>query len=362
MIILLEHINNDWIDSHLRFVLANTCNICESEITKDFLSKIEEIDLSDKNINNLKGIQFAKNIKKLILSRNKIKNANYINSLTKLTNLELSENKIEDIFFISNLRNLKTLNLENNNICKVPDLSSLKNLESINISNNRISDLCFIDSLKSNEIRVFAADQCILLKPVLVGNGYDYIFYPRIFWDKDTIVYCDNIQITGEYESIDIDEKPSILYSISKVTINKVLSDCIIKADFYHEVLFSKSGIFSGIIIQPILTKSTNDKSDIDNLKKHKDTGIIYGSLRLSNNFIENMIENRTITLIDSKGETLYTKTGSKGEYEFENLKSGTYTLLYPFIEGYKYLSPSLYRFNLRRDECLEINSTIILE
>lgn len=358
---MLEHANKDWIDNHLRFVLANTYKMKESEITKTFLSTLEEVDLSDTNISNLKGIQFATNIKHLILNRNKIKNANYLNSLTELINLELSENKIEDIFFISKLKKLKIINLDNNNIFKIPNLSLLKDLESINVSNNKISDLYFIDSLTSKNTRIIAMDQCILLKPVLVYKDCDYTFYSKIFWDRETTICCDNIQITGEYESVEVDEKPSMLYSISKVIVKKINSDCIIKADFFHEVLFQKSGIFSGLIIQPIIVKSIKEQFNIAKLKEDKSTGIIYGSLK-SETKKDNSIENRIITLIDSEGKTFYSKTNSNGDYQFENLNAGRYTLLYPFIIGYKYLFPSLYIINLKNDECIEINSTIILD
>ncbi|MGL6105301.1 hypothetical protein [Romboutsia sp.] len=370
---MLENINSDWIDSHLRFVLANNYKRCESEITKGFLGTLEEIDLSGKNISNLKGIQFANNTKSLILNKNNIKNANHLKTLSKLTNLELSENKIEDIFFLSNLKKLKTINLESNNISEIPNLSYLRDLESINISNNRIVNLCFIDGITSKNIRIIGSEQCILLKPVLVYLNSDYTFSPQLFWDRETPVYCDNIQVTGGYENIETNERPSMLYSTSKITIKKVNSDCIIKADFYHETLFLKSGIFSGIVIQQIIVKSSKEQFNIEKLKIYKNTGIIYGSLKLQNTNVEvfqskknnelnEVIANRTITLIDSKGETFYSRTNLKGEYEFENLSCGRYTLLYPFIIGYQYLTPSLYIINLKDEECVDINSSIVLD
>lgn len=369
MIILPEKNNNDWIDFHLRFVLAKIFKRRESEITKGFLGTLEEIDLSNKSITTLKGIQFANNLKSLILNKNNIKNSNQLKSLTKLVNLDLSENKIEDVFFLTNLKKLKRINLESNNISEIPNLSYLHDLDSINISNNKISNLCFLDNEISKNIRIIATDQFILLKPLLVYQKSNYVFSPQIYWNKETLVCCDNIQISGNYENIVTNERPSMLYSISKVTIKNLKSDCIIKSDFYHEVSFPKAGIFSGIIVQQLILKTSKDKFNIEKLKIFKNTGLIYGNLKLQNintdkidNNIFKIISDRVVTLIDTKGNTLHRRTNKKGEFEFENLSYGRYTLLYPFIIGYKYVTPSLHIINLKDDECVEIQSFIVAE
>lgn len=368
MIILLEKIDSSWINSHLRFVLAKSFNKRETDITKGFISTLEELDLSENGLTDLKGIQFANNLSSLILNKNNIKNANYLKNLSKLTNLELSNNKIEDINFLTNLKKLKTVDLDSNNISQVPNLQNLKNLVSINLSNNKIGDLSFVTSLQSQNIKIIATKQCILLKPVLVHRGSNYTFNPDLYWDKDTRMLLDNIQVTGEYISIKTDERSTLPFSISKVDIKNIVSDCIIKADFYHEVPFSKSGTLSGIIIQPLLVKLTEPQFCIENLKRPSVSSLLYGKLSLQSYenindiYSINLCKNKTITLISSEGEKIYCVTNSKGEFEFQNIKKGRYTLLFPFINGYKYLNPSLYILNIKEDECIEVNSSILKE
>lgn len=364
MIILLEKLDNSWINNHLRFVLSKIYNRRETEITKGFLSTLEELNLSERGITDLKGIQFANNLSSLNLDKNNIINVNYLKNLNKLTNLELSQNKIEDMSFITNLKKLKTVNLESNNISSVPNLQNLKNLISINLSNNKIYDLSPIINVQSQNIKIIATNQCILLKPRLVYRGCDFTFTPSIYWNKTTPVLCDNIQVTGEYLSIHTDERTSLEYSISNATIINISSDCILKADFYHNVPFGKSGTLSGVIIQPIMVRLTQSQFDINDLKRLRQTGLIYGNLHLEHNteykhININVLKNKTITIINSDGDKIYSFTNSKGEFEFQNLKIGRYTLLYPFIVGYKYLKPSLYILNLKEDDCIEINSII---
>lgn len=369
MIILLDNIDSNWINKHLRFVLAKKFNRRETEITKVFLSTLEELDLSERGLSELKGLQFANNLISLNLNKNNIKNANYLRNLTKLTNLEICENKIDDINFIVNLEKLKTIDLEANNISHVPNISNLKNLVYLNISNNKIGDLLFIEALNTKNIKIIATKQLILLKPVLVHSGSNYNFNPDIFWDKDTPVLCDNIQITGDYDSIETDERISLYYSISKVFIKNIISDCLIKADFYHEVSFSKYGILSGVIVQPLIVKLTSVDFSIDKLKRNKSSSILYGKISLKytdyelsdiNNIL--VTKNKIVTLISSSGDKITCLTNGDGEYQFQNMKIGRYTLLFPFINNYKYVTPSLYLFNIKEDDCIEVNVKLIKE
>lgn len=368
MIILLDNINSSWINKHLRFVLAKKFNRKESEITKGFLSSLEELDLSERGLSELKGLQYATNLVSLNLNKNNIINCNHLKNLNKLINLEICDNKIEDLSFLVNLKKLKTLDLESNNISSVPSLVNLKNLTSINISNNKIYDLSFISNLHSKNIKIIATRQFILLKPILIHNGYDYNFTPDIFWDKDTPVYFDNIQVSGKYDSLETNERASLYYSISKATINNITSDCTIKADFYHEVPFFKSGIFSGIIVQPLIVKSTPADFSVDKLKRNK-SSLLYGKISIQNTLdidftISNSqaIQNKTITLISPNGDKINSITNNKGEFEFQNIEIGRYTLLFPFINGYKYITSSLYLFNIKEEDCIEVNAVLIKE
>ena len=365
MIILAIDMKDNWIDNHLKFVLANTLNKNVNEITKDLLITLRELDLSDYGINNLRGLEYATNITNINLSKNDIVDASVLSNLHRLTNLELSENRIEDVSFLNNLKKLRSIGLDSNNISSIDNLKSLKNLVLINVSNNKIQDLSFIDTINSKNVKIIASEQFVLLNPINIYYGDNYTFESPIYWNKETIVLLDSIQISGSYDSIKTNKRPSILYSISKILIKNICSDCLIKAEFYHEVPFLKSGILSGVLLQPIKIKYKQDSLDIFQNNRKNGDGIIYGKLEINDfngNKVSNEIDlkNKLITVINSNGDKISCLTNSKGEYKFYNLKKERYTILFPFLNRYKYITPSLHVCNLNEGETLEINSKVV--
>lgn len=361
MIALLYNIDNSWINKHLRFILAKKFNLKEAQITKDFLTTLKELDLCDEGLIELNGLQYAKNLTTLKLNRNNLKNCSSIRQLSKLKLLELNENRIEDISFISSLKNLEILSLESNNISHIPDLSNLSKLNLVNISNNKISDLSPINKLNCRNLDIVATNQIILLKPIIIYSGSNYTFTSNIYWNSNIQVLFDNIQISGDYSYLETNKRNSFHYSISEANIINITSDCIIKADFYNEVIFSKCGVLSGVVIQPLIVKTFERGFSMDVLLNSN--SILYGSITLQNKNINNSIlNNKTVLLINPNGDKIKSTTNLDGEFEFNNIPIGKYTLLFPFISGYKYTSQSLYLINVREDDCIEINAILIEE
>jgi Leucine-rich repeat (LRR) protein len=219
---LLEKNNDNWISKNLRYAIAKSCNKEPYKITKDYLRTLKEMDLSDRGIYDLAGIQYAINLSNLNLNKNEIVDANLLTALTRLNNLELSENRIEDISFLPSLKRLKSIGLDSNNISKVPNLENLRYLNLINISDNKISDLSFIESLHRKNVKIIASEQLILLKTISIDYGDDITFKTPVRWDKETEVLFDNIQITGKYDYIKTDKRPSLLYSISEILVKNI--------------------------------------------------------------------------------------------------------------------------------------------
>lgn len=358
--------NTNWLNKNLRFALANALNKSESQITKEYLKTLKEVDLSQCGLKDLEGIHYAKNLISLNLSKNCLTNVDKLKKLKKLKNLELCENRIEDISFLKELKSLESVGLESNNIDFIPDLKPLTNLKLLNVSNNKISDLSFINTICSQNLKVIASEQCVLLNPISIDYGEDYLFKPYVTWDKNNQIHCDNIQVTGNFNSIETDERPFFLYSVSKVLIKNIYSDCIIKAEFFHEVPYLNGGILSGILIQPIFVKLANITFNLSKLKKEKSLSEIYGKIEFYNkeninlnSYNSNIVKNKTITIINTNGDKLSCLTNSKGEYKFKNLEDGRYTILFPFVNDYKYISPSLFVCNIREGESKEINSVL---
>lgn len=355
--------SNSYISSNLKLALSRKFNIHISEITKDFLKTLTEIDLPGSNIRDIKGIEYATNAIYVNLTRNNIYDASPIEKLKNLEGLELNENKIEDINFLKNLKKLRSVGLESNNIKAIPNLSNLKNLNLINLDNNKILDISNLINSSFESTTILATDQSIILDPIEVEYGKTILFSSNIKWSDKTYVFLDNIQISGKYDRVSTDEKPSFLYSISEVIINNIESDCIVTMDFYHE---ESSKVFSGTIIQPIyLKKNINEDKKDQNKDFNKDLNFscIYGSISLSdglnNNICKDKFENKIITLIYENGKTIYTSTNKSGKYKFDSVPMGKYTLLFPVLTDYVYITDSIHVLNIKNKDKYCINSVV---
>ena len=91
-------------------------NINKKKIKLGDLEDLVELDLSNKNIKSLKGLEKCKNLRTLNLYRNNIKDITSITSLYKLENLVLSNNSISNISDLIKLKNLIYINLNNNKL------------------------------------------------------------------------------------------------------------------------------------------------------------------------------------------------------------------------------------------------------
>lgn len=106
-----------------------------------------ELDLSDKDIYSLKGVEYCVNLTCLNLSGNHIDRIDRITYLVRLTSLFISENKIESISALSSLADLEELDLSYNNIEDISVLLTLPKLLYVNIMNNPIRDKTVINAL-----------------------------------------------------------------------------------------------------------------------------------------------------------------------------------------------------------------------
>lgn len=147
-------------DANLKKCIAENLGKDENaQLTREDLLKVTELNLSNKNIMNLAGLEFLGNLTKINLSNNSLNN---INSLVKcsslkdinLSNCSLGANNI-DVNVLFDLPNLQNLNLSNNdldiskitwskeaNICKAYSLlwsGKQDNDNSINLTSNKLS-------------------------------------------------------------------------------------------------------------------------------------------------------------------------------------------------------------------------------
>ena len=171
-------------DANLRTAIADALGIPRgAAITEAEMKRLTELDVRDRGIANLTGLEFATNLTflqlksnriedisplanltqliELYLGGNQIEDISPLENLTQLTRLRLNENfRIEDISSLANLTQLREADLDRNEIVDVGPLARLTKLESLDLRDNRITDvsplanLTALTVLRLNENRI----------------------------------------------------------------------------------------------------------------------------------------------------------------------------------------------------------------
>lgn len=175
-----------------------------------------EIDIRNKDLTDLEGIEnfvnleylniFNNKITKIDLSKNiKLKKINC--SKNKLSKIDLSNNKkLERLYIIYNnlqhleLKNclkLKYLNCSNNKLSKI-DVSYNKNLFILNCSNNKLSSINISQNLLLYELDITYNNKT---KDIIINNQINHIYY----WNTK-LEYIIKEKLDIQKEDIGIEE------------------------------------------------------------------------------------------------------------------------------------------------------------
>ena len=147
--------NNDKTTSTLTFD-EKTCNACYSNLKdrgfavikpsnttilmySDDINKVDALNLSGKEITNLKGISSFKNLKKLSISNNKIEDLTEVYKITNLEELVMNDNNIKSLNGIGSLTKLTKLNINTNPISNMSEISKLTNLKYLYVANCKLT-------------------------------------------------------------------------------------------------------------------------------------------------------------------------------------------------------------------------------
>lgn len=116
-------------------------------ITVADCNQITKLNLSNKSLKSLEGLQFCKNITDLNLHNNKITDVSILSSLTKLNVLNIGNNPISDISYLSDINSLQKLYLNDMTFKNLKALKNLSNLQVLELKNNALDDISDISSL-----------------------------------------------------------------------------------------------------------------------------------------------------------------------------------------------------------------------
>ena len=123
--------------------------IIGDSITTHTLLDLTGLRVEERGIENLTGLEHARNLKRLHLQKNAISDISPLAGLTQLTELLLAMNNISDVSPLANLKQLTYLSLPDNHISDISPLAELKKLTRLALWKNNISDISSLAELKN---------------------------------------------------------------------------------------------------------------------------------------------------------------------------------------------------------------------
>ncbi|MCY4553563.1 MAG: leucine-rich repeat domain-containing protein [Candidatus Poribacteria bacterium] len=189
-------------DPALREAVRETLDIpADIPLTQAYLQEhLTGLNVSDKGIVNLTGLEHATDLQSLGLVRNKIQDLSPLSGLTGLGYLNLGNNQISDLRPLAALTRLEFLHLWRNQIKDISPLAGLVNLKNLNLSRNQIADispLVGLPNLENFDIRLnekgvlstlpisklmqFGYDEACDLEGVPISARIENREYPSIF-------------------------------------------------------------------------------------------------------------------------------------------------------------------------------------
>ena len=216
-------------DPNLETVVREALSLVPADnLTQLDMLRLTRLDASDREINDLTGIEHATNLTWLNLSQNPIvditplaslinltglwmygnqaiHNIAPVSRLTNLTRLGLSGNQIVDITPLSGLTNLTSLNLAWNHIRDISPLAGLVNLEELSLDGNHIRDMAPLHTLlKQNpdieldiDISQFPEGISTAVVSIPDANLEEIVRETLDLTPTDTLTQLDMLRLTG---------------------------------------------------------------------------------------------------------------------------------------------------------------------
>ena len=157
-------------DPNLRAAIAESLGKNpNAPITAEEMERLKELDVSDRGIHDLTGLQFATNLSRLNLRDNRFSNLSPIAGLIQLRRLELDNDnpiQLSDLSPLGGLINLEYLNFSYENVSDLSPLGGLINLKYLHFTDSNVFDLSPLAGLVNLESLGFSRSNVSDMSPV----------------------------------------------------------------------------------------------------------------------------------------------------------------------------------------------------
>ena len=136
-------------DANLRAAIAQSLGKpIEAQLTVGDMLNLTLLDGQDANIQDLTGLEHARNLVELWLQRNSVTDVSAIAGLTQMNSLYLEDNSVTDISALSGLTQLRELYLGRNNVADISALAGMTELRYLSLPAYSISDVSALSGMK----------------------------------------------------------------------------------------------------------------------------------------------------------------------------------------------------------------------
>ena len=140
-------------DPNLKQAIRSQLGLASGDtLTDRAMKKLGSLNVDDRKITNIAGLEYATQLRELLMGRNQIKSYDRLAELPNLTTLYLWTNNISDLSVLPLLPKLELLDLNWNHIRDVSRLAGFTNLTTLMLRGNKISDVSPLTGLVNLEV------------------------------------------------------------------------------------------------------------------------------------------------------------------------------------------------------------------
>lgn len=142
-------------DENLKTILLEYDADGDGELCRSEMRLISYLDLRNREIRSLEGLEWATQIEWLDASENMLTDVAVLGSCTRLYELNISNNQISDISALAACKDLKYLYANNNSLSEIPDFKELRSLTLYKYSEAGNAALCMFAGNKNLNAEAF---------------------------------------------------------------------------------------------------------------------------------------------------------------------------------------------------------------
>ena len=159
-------------DAGLRNAIVDALGLNDSDrIPASALAGLRHLEAEAAGVEDLSGLECARNLQILILDDNQIADVTALVGLTALVELNLNDNQIADVSALAGLTALVELNLSGNQITDVSALAGLTALKDLDLEENQITDVTALAGLTALEELDLEDNQIADIAPLVANAG-----------------------------------------------------------------------------------------------------------------------------------------------------------------------------------------------